>query len=85
MPVAASKVKLPYPLLPTITPLCATKVAALSMSLALITPLVLKAESASKSATLVSPVTSAASLVPVIVTVTVWGVPSAVLTTMLSV
>ena len=64
---------------------CATKVVALSTSVMVNAPLVLRTASVSVNAPLMSPPITAASLVPVMVTVTVCWVPSALTAVKLSV
>ena len=79
--------KLPKPPLPD-TLLCGTKEAGrLSTSLTLRVPLVLRSEARLPSVTdlVVSPLITAASLVPVMVTLTTWVVPSLPATVKLSV
>ena len=56
---------------------CATKVVALSTSVMVNAPLVLRTASVSVNAPVVTPPITAASLVPVMLTVTDWLVPSA--------
>ena len=63
-------------LLPAV-PAWATKVAALSTSVMVKAPLVLRAALVSVNAPVVTPPITAASLVPVMLTVTDWVVPSA--------
>ena len=75
---------LPYAPLPAAS-VCATKVVALSTSVALSVPLVVRIASVSLRLWAVSPLMTAASLVPVIFTVITWLVPSAVATVRVSV